>query len=84
MTDEAKVMRDRLETLAQKHGVENLRQLSIKAGIYQSNLCSNISGQYGMSIRRMFNIANALECDIVEVIKVLYPEEYTENQKTSQ
>ena len=77
------IMRDRLSQLANEHGVENLRQLSIKAGIHHSNLCSNLNGQYGMSIRRMFKIADALECDIVEVIKVLYPEEYAENQKTS-
>ncbi len=83
MTKECKQKKERLDALAKKHGIENLRQLSIKAGMREPNLYSNLDGTYGMSIRRMFKIADAMGADIVEVIKVLYPKEFAANQKKS-
>lgn len=81
MTEEFRQRKEGLEKLAMEHGIENLRQLSLKAGLKESNLYSNLNGTFGMSIKRMFRLANVIGVDIKEVIEVLYPEEYAENQK---
>lgn len=81
LTDEGIKRRDELLELAQKHGIVSLRQLCIKAGVESSNLYANFNGNYDISIKRMFKLANAMNEDIVEIIKAFHPTLYKENQE---
>ena len=74
-------VKDNFELLVKSHGFTNINQLCNVVGIASSNLYSNLRNVWGMSIKRMFKIANALNCPVEEVISVLYPEEYEKNQE---
>ena len=80
LTEEGMKRRDALQALAQRHGIESLRQLCVLSGVAQSNLYSNFNGMYDISLKRMFKLANALHVDILEVVKAFYPEMYAENE----
>lgn len=76
--------KDRFEELVKSYGFANITQFSIAVGIAASNIYSNLSGNsWRMSMSRMFKIANTLKCPVEEVIQVLYPNEYAENQQIS-
>ena len=61
-------------------GYKNVRQFCKDVGIDQSNLYSNLNGKWGMSIKRMFKIANSLKVPIADVIELFYPDDYYENK----
>lgn len=70
-----------LEKLVKDSGYENIRQFCKELGIDQSNLYSNLDGTWGMSMKRMFKIANLLGAPILQIIGIFYPNELAENQK---
>lgn len=70
-----------LEKLVKDAGYENIRQFCKDLGIDQSNLYSNLDGTWGMSMKRMFKIANLLGAPILQIIGIFYPNELAENQK---
>lgn len=69
-----------MEQLIKDAGYENIRQFCKDVGIDQSNFYSNLDGTWGMSVKRMFKVANLLGVHISRVIEIFYPEEYAENQ----
>lgn len=54
--------KERSEEYVKAAGFKNTRQFCNKLGLSQANLYSNLNGRYGMSIGRMFKIANLLGC----------------------
>lgn len=70
-----------LEKLVKDSGYENIRQFCKDLGIDQSNLYSNLDGTWGMSMKRMFKVANLLGAPILQIIGIFYPNELAENQK---
>lgn len=84
MTDEARELREKLVKFSEKHGIKSVRQLCILSGIHESNLYTNINGTYGMSVSRLFKIANTAKCDILEVLELFYPELVQQNREASQ
>jgi hypothetical protein len=70
-----------LEKLVKDAGYENIRQFCKDLGIDQSNLYSNLDGTWGMSMKRMFKVANLLGAPILQIIGIFYPNELAENQK---
>lgn len=81
MTKESEVVRDRFEALVKKYGYRSIRNVCLSAGITASNLYSNITGVYDISIKRMFRIANVLGCDVTEVIDAFHHDLYEENKE---
>lgn len=80
MTNEAIEIRKELQNLMAKYGYKSIRKLCKDSGVSAANLYSNITGTYKISIERMFKVANALGCDITEVIKIFHSDLYSENQ----
>ncbi|WP_022769151.1 helix-turn-helix domain-containing protein [Butyrivibrio sp. NC2007] len=76
--------RDKLNSLIKKAGYRNMRHFSEELGINEANLYSNLKGKWGMSINRMFKVANLLKCPIDTIIEIFYPEEYYKNSTLSQ
>ena len=79
-TEEAQLGKSKLEELIKNAGYESIRQFCIDADIDQSNLYTNIDGKWGMSVKRMFKIANLLGVHINQILEIFYPKEYAENQ----
>lgn len=75
--------KDKMEIIIKEAGFKNMRQFSEKLGVNESNLYSNFKGRWGMSVGRMFKIANLIGCPIETVIEIFYPEEYSENRELS-
>lgn len=73
--------KEKLFELIKAAGYENYRQFSKDVGIDCSNLYSNLDGTWGMSIKRMFRIANLLGVPISQILEIFYSEEFAENQK---
>jgi len=71
------------ETLAkwiEDAGYSSIRQFCKDIGVDQSNLYTNLDGTWGISIKRMFKIANSLKVPIADVIELFYPDDYYENK----
>lgn len=75
------VKKEKMEVIIKRAGFKNMRQFSEKLGINEANLYSNFRGNWGMSVHRMFKIANMLGCSIDTIIEIFYPEEYTKNKE---
>lgn len=79
MDEIAKTKRDRLEKLAIGAGFNSINHLATSCGISTSNIYTNFRGQWEMSIKRMFKLANACKVPIEVVIDIFYPELMQEN-----
>lgn len=73
--------KEELEKLVKNAGYDNIRQFCKDLGVDQSNLYSNLDGTWGMSMKRMFKVANLLGAPILQIIGIFYPNELAENQK---
>ena len=80
LTGEGRKRKEAIMELASKRGISSLRQLCLKSGMESSNLYSNFNGSYDVSLKRIFKLANAMNEDVVNVIKALCPDAYAENQ----
>ena len=73
--------KNKLLALVKAAGYNNLRSLSVKCGIAEANLYSNLQGRYNMSMKRMFAIAKVVRRPIDEVIEIFYSDEMSENRR---
>lgn len=76
-----KRQKEALQKLILDAGYSNMRQFCKDLGVDQSNLYSNIDGTWGMSMKRMFKVANLLGVPILQIVEIFYPNELAENQK---
>ena len=76
-----KRQKEALQKLILDAGYCNMRQFCKDLGVDQSNLYSNIDGTWGMSMKRMFKVANLLGVPILQIVEIFYPNELAENQK---
>lgn len=72
--------KEKLEILIKEAGYTSFRQFCVDVGIDQSNLYTNLDGKWGMSVKRMFKIANLLGVSIMQILEIFYPEEMAENE----
>lgn len=80
-SDKGQKNKAKLAELMKAAGYESFRQFSKDAGIDCSNLYTNLDGKWGMSVKRMFKVANLLGVSITQVIEIFYPDEMAENQR---
>ena len=50
-------------------------------GLNEANLYTNLNGRYKISAKRMFDLANVLQCPIMQMIELFYPDEILQNRK---
>ena len=80
-TDLGKRNKEKLLSLVNAAGYDNFRQFCMDVNVDQSNLYSNLEGKWGMSVKRMFKIANLLHVDILQILEIFYTEAYEENKR---
>lgn len=66
--------------MANKAGFKSIHQLCEAVGISEANLYTNLKGRFNMSVKRMFKIANILNCPVIKIIEIFYPNEIAENK----
>ena len=79
-TDIGKKNKEKLWSMIEAAGYENIRQFCKDVGIDQSNLYSNLDGTWKMSMARMFKVANLLKVPVLDIVEIFYPEELAENK----
>lgn len=73
-------VREEFYTLIKARGFKSFREFAKATGIEVSNIHSNLTGQFTLSIQRAFIIANTLKVPIDDILSIFYPEEMRENQ----
>lgn len=79
-TKESQRRKTKFEKLVTDAGYKSMRAFAKDVGINVGNIYSNLDGTFGMSIKRMFKVANLLGVPVAQVIEIFYPTEYAENQ----
>lgn len=77
--EEQAITKEKFDALVNKAGFKSRRELAISMGISYSGLENNLSGRYGLSVERAFDLANALKAPVSDVLEVFYPERCKEN-----
>jgi len=73
-------VREEFYTLMKARGFKSFREFARATGIEVSNIHSNLTGQFTLSIQRAFIIADTLKVPIDNVLSIFYPEEMRSNQ----
>lgn len=63
------------------HGFKNMSDFSKAVGMERQNMSARIRGKCNPDIILLLKWAVILRCDIVELIKLFYPEEYQRYKK---
>lgn len=77
--EEKAIAKAKFDELVKRLGFKSRRELAISMGISYTGLENNLTGRYGVSVSRAFELANALKVPVTDILDVFYPELYKEN-----
>ncbi len=75
--------KEEINEMALKAGFKSIHQLCVAIGLNEANFYTNLRGQYNISTTRMFMIANTLQCPVIKIIEIFYPDEVERNRKVT-
>ena len=69
---------DEIKNFILNHGFKSISDFGRTVGMERQNLSQRIRGKCNPDIRLLLKWATVLKCDITELIRLFYPEEYME------
>lgn len=69
---------DEIKNFILNHGFKTMSDFGKAIGMERQNLSQRIRGKCNPDIKMLLKWATVLKCDITELIKLFYPEEYME------
>ena len=82
-SDDAVIRKAKLEKMVKDAGFDSIFQFTKENNFDMANIYKNLNGTWKMSMKRMFELANALRVPVGRVIELFYPDEYEENMRLS-
>lgn len=73
--------KEKFKTYLREHGYKSIKQLCSQCGLNPTFLYSNIRGKNGISVDKIFLIANTMKVPVDELLRVFYEEQYIENER---
>lgn len=67
---------DEIKKFILNHGFKNMSDFGKAVGMERQNLSQRIRGKCNPDIKMLLKWATVLKCDITELIRLFYPEEY--------
>lgn len=65
-----------IKCFIQNHGFKTLTEFADSIGMQKQNLSQRIRGKCNPDIRMLLKWASTLNCEVIELVKLFYSEEY--------